>query len=61
VIVNKVDLVPHLDVDVDRLLANLESVNPGVRHMLVSAKTGEGVEAFREWLCEVPARVRTAV
>jgi hydrogenase nickel incorporation protein HypB len=60
VLINKIDLVPHLDVDVDRLLGNLEMVNPGVRHMLVSARTGAGVEEFREWLAEVPGRVRAA-
>jgi len=57
VLINKIDLVPHLDVDVDRLLANLDAVHPGVPRMLVSARTGEGVDAFREWLAEVPARV----
>src|SRR3954454_13503038 len=50
VVVNKVDLLPHLEVDVDRLLANVEAVHPGVETMLVSARTGEGVDAFREWL-----------
>jgi hydrogenase nickel incorporation protein HypB len=60
VLINKVDLLPHLGIDVDRLLANLEAVNPGVRHMLVSARTGEGVDAFREWLAAVPDRVRAA-
>ena len=58
VLVNKIDLLPHLDVDVDRLLANLDAVNPGVEHMLVSARTGEGVDAFRDWLAAVPGRVR---
>jgi hydrogenase nickel incorporation protein HypB len=57
VLINKVDLLPHLDIDVERLLANLEAVNPGVRRMLVSARTGEGVDAFRDWLAGVPARV----
>src|SRR3954454_14745407 len=56
VVVNKVDLLPHLDVDVDRLLANLDAVNPGVARMLVSARTGEGVDAFAAWLAEVPSR-----
>ena len=60
VLINKIDLLPHLGFDVDRLLTNLESVNPGVRHMLVSARTGEGVDELREWLAEVPARVRAA-
>src|SRR5215207_6908288 len=60
VLINKVDLLPHLEVDVERLLGNLEAVNPGVRHMLVSARTGEGVDAFREWLTEMPARAGAA-
>jgi hydrogenase nickel incorporation protein HypB len=57
VLINKIDLLPHLDVDLDRLLANLDAVNPGVPRMLVSARTGEGVDGFRDWLAEVPARV----
>lgn len=56
VVVNKIDLLPHLDFDVDRLLANLEQVNPSARHILVSAKTGEGVDGFRDWLAAVAAR-----
>jgi hydrogenase nickel incorporation protein HypB len=56
VVVNKIDLLPHLDFDVDRFLRNLEQVNPGVQHMLVSARTGEGVDAVRGWLEEVAAR-----
>src|SRR4051812_19739631 len=50
VVVNKIDLLPHLDLDVDRLVANVEAVHPGVRTMLMSARTGAGVDAFREWL-----------
>ena len=56
VVINKVDLLPHLDFDTDRLLANIETVNPGTRTMLVSAKTGEGVDEFREWLSAIPQR-----
>ena len=56
VVINKVDLLPHLEFDTDRLLANIETVNPGARTMLVSAKTGEGVNEFREWLAGVPLR-----
>jgi hydrogenase nickel incorporation protein HypB len=56
VLVNKVDLLPHLDFDLERFLANLEQVNPGVEHMVVSARTGEGVDAFRRWLEGVAAR-----
>jgi hydrogenase nickel incorporation protein HypB len=56
VIVNKVDLLPHLDYDVERFLRNLEAVHPGVEHLLVSARTGEGVDAWRDWLTRTAAR-----
>jgi hydrogenase nickel incorporation protein HypB len=47
VLVNKVDLAPHLDFDVQALEANLHRVRPGVKSLRVSAKTGHG---FGEWL-----------
>ena len=56
VVVNKIDLLPHLDFDLDRFLSNLEQVNPAARHLLVSARTGEGVDGFRDWLLEVAER-----
>jgi hydrogenase nickel incorporation protein HypB len=56
VIVNKIDLLPHLDVSVERLLANVEAVHPGVPTMLVSARTGEGIDEWREWLVNATTR-----
>ena len=50
VLVNKIDLLPHLDFDLDEFLTNLDDVNPGVETIHTSAKTGEGVDAFRDWL-----------
>ncbi|MCB9371179.1 MAG: hydrogenase nickel incorporation protein HypB [Microthrixaceae bacterium] len=50
VVVNKVDLLPHLDVDLDRFLANLHAVNPAARVFPVSARTGEGVADWCDWL-----------
>jgi hydrogenase nickel incorporation protein HypB len=58
VLINKIDLLPHLEFDLDRLLHNLEQVHPDVTRMLVSARTGEGVEAWREWLIAVAGRER---
>jgi hydrogenase nickel incorporation protein HypB len=55
VVINKIDLLPHLELDVDRLESNLDAVNPGVERLRVSARTGEGVDAFRDWLLEVAA------
>jgi hydrogenase nickel incorporation protein HypB len=58
VLINKIDLLEHLEFEVDRLLANLDAVHPGVDRMLVSARTGEGVDAFRDWLAGLPDRAR---
>jgi hydrogenase nickel incorporation protein HypB len=60
VVVNKIDLIPHLEFDVDRLLGNVEAVHPGVETMLVSARTGEGVDAFRTWLAGLADRAGAA-
>ena len=57
VVINKIDLLEHLDFDVERLEANILQVNPDATVLRVSAKTGEGVGAFREWLTSVSARV----
>jgi hydrogenase nickel incorporation protein HypB len=56
VLVNKIDLLPHLDFDVDKLVYNIGVVNPEARIILVSARTGEGVDEWRRWLTEVAAR-----
>ena len=55
VLVNKIDLLPHLDFDLDRFLHNVEKVNPSAKRMLVSARTGEGVDEWREWLVRAAA------
>jgi hydrogenase nickel incorporation protein HypB len=54
VLINKIDLLEHLDFDLDAFLHNLDAVHPGVPRMLVSARTGEGVDAWRDWLMELP-------
>jgi len=56
VLVNKIDLLEHLDFDLDLFLHHLDAVHPGVERMLVSARTGEGVDGFRDWLARLPAR-----
>ena len=56
VVVNKIDLLPHLDFSMQNFLRNLDRVNPGAAHMLVSARTGEGVDELAGWLAEVARR-----
>jgi hydrogenase nickel incorporation protein HypB len=57
VVLNKLDLLPHIDFDLDKLLYNIDAVNPGVQTMLVSARTGGGVGQFADWLSGVAGRV----
>jgi hydrogenase nickel incorporation protein HypB len=49
-LVSKVDLLPHLDFDVDALIANARKVNPALAVIQVSAKTGEGLDRWLKWL-----------
>jgi hydrogenase nickel incorporation protein HypB len=50
VLVNKVDLLEHLDFDLEQFLGNLDAVNPGVKTVLTSARTGQGVDEWCDWL-----------
>ncbi|HXE45880.1 MAG TPA: hydrogenase nickel incorporation protein HypB [Conexibacter sp.] len=60
VLINKLDLLPHLDFDLDTLLCNLDAVHPGVERMLLSARTGDGIAQWREWLARLAAREEVA-
>jgi hydrogenase nickel incorporation protein HypB len=61
VLINKIDLLPHLDFDLERFLYNLDAVHPEVERIQVSARTGEGIDEWRSWLSGLPARSATAV
>lgn len=50
VLVNKADLLPHLDFDVGVLERNLRRVNHDVQVLIVSARTGEGFPAWLGWI-----------
>lgn len=58
VVVNKIDLLAHLELELERLLDNVAAVNPGARTLLTSAVTGEGVDELRDWMAALPARER---
>ncbi len=49
-LVSKVDLLPHLDFDVDALIANARRVNPGIAVIKVSATTDEGLDRWMQWI-----------
>jgi hydrogenase nickel incorporation protein HypB len=60
VVINKIDLLPHLDFDLDRFLANLRAVNPGADLVQLSARSGEGIEQWCDWLVGLQARTAVA-
>ena len=51
-LLNKVDLLPLLEFDLDYFRRGVEMLNPDVTFFPVSCKTGEGVSGWTEWLVE---------
>ena len=49
-ILNKMDLLPHLSLDVERCKAWARRVNPGIDILELSATTGQGMDAWLDWL-----------
>ena len=49
-VVTKTDLLPHLDFNVDRLIANARRINPTIGVLKLSAKSGNGMERWMHWL-----------
>lgn len=49
-LLNKIDLLPYLDFDVEKCLEMARRVSPGIRIFQLSAKTGEGMEDWYQWL-----------
>ncbi|HET9874265.1 MAG TPA: hydrogenase nickel incorporation protein HypB [Mycobacterium sp.] len=55
VLLNKIDLVPHLDVDVGTCIAHVHEVNPTATVLPVSARTGDGMGAWFDWVRQFAA------
>ncbi len=49
-LINKTDLLPHVDFDPDRAVANARRVNPLLEVLQVSAKTGAGMDTWFAWI-----------
>ncbi len=62
-IINKIDLLPHVDFSVDRAVAHAREVNPAIDVLALSARSGEGLQAWYDWLHReaTAARAKTAV
>jgi hydrogenase nickel incorporation protein HypB len=51
-IINKIDLLPYVDFDVERCIAHARAVRPGLEAIALSARTGENVTAWYAWLAQ---------
>ena len=49
-LINKIDLLPYVDFDVEKCRQAALSVNPGLEFLEISATTGQGLEGWYEWL-----------
>lgn len=52
VIINKIDVLPYFDFDMDYFIKGVEMLNPGVKSFPISNKTGEGLDDWADWLYE---------
>lgn len=61
VVVNKTDLLPYVDLDLDRLTTQARSLRPGVEVLPLSVRTGEGLDAWYAWVATKGVRHGAAV
>ena len=58
-LINKADLIPHLDFDMAACIANARRINPDIETLVVSAKTGDGMTEFYTWIARRRASTTT--
>lgn len=49
-LLNKIDLLAHVDFDAERAIAHAKSVNPAIEILHLSARTGEGLDQWLAWI-----------
>ena len=52
VLINKTDVLPYFDFDIDKCRENIRMRNPSAKVIPVCARTGEGIDVFAQWLLE---------
>lgn len=61
VLINKIDVLPYFDFDMERVKEYIHQRNPQAKVFPISAKTGEGMDAWTEWLAEQVNAWKTGV
>ena len=49
-LINKIDVLPYFDFDVDACIERAKKCNPNIKVILCSARNGEGIEEFADWI-----------
>ena len=57
-LLNKIDLLPHVTFSVDRFREGVEALNEGITVLPVSCQTGEGLDAWYQWIADRIERAR---
>jgi hydrogenase nickel incorporation protein HypB len=57
-VLNKMDLLPHVEFDVDRCIGLARQVNPRIEVMKLSATRGDGLDGWYTWLRQQTGRIR---
>ncbi len=57
-LLNKIDLLAHVDFDLEQAIAHAKAVNPGIEVLPVSARTGEGMAAWEAWIARAQQEAR---
>jgi hydrogenase nickel incorporation protein HypB len=59
-VLSKTDLLPHVDFDVDQCIGHARSINPEIAVLQVSARTGDGMDRWIDWLINSAERAARA-
>lgn len=49
-LINKIDVIPYFDFDMDACITHVKKLNPNIKVIPISAKTGEGISEWTDWL-----------
>ena len=60
-LINKADLIPYVDFDLARTIENARRVNPRLETVVVSARTGQGMPGFYDWIARRAETANAAV
>jgi hydrogenase nickel incorporation protein HypB len=61
VLINKIDLLPHVDFSVERAIGFAREINPAIQALCLSARSGEGLAAWYDWLRHEAKATRSAL